>query len=143
ASVAEASGAVVVGGLRPVVNPDGLGAARDARIDDSSGRQACGPVRESYATRVLHPPLQPDGAAGDLAAAALDAGRIAGWAPALRGDGQRRSADSDRVATRAGAAVDRSFTSGTCVILGRRFARDLFASHRSRAGSHSLNMASS
>src|SRR5215472_3432748 len=105
---------MVVNRLRSVVNPDGLGATRDAGVDDAGGRQALEAVRQGYAARVLHQPLQSNGAAGNLAAATLDAGRIAGWDSASCSVWPRRPADSDRVATRAGVGVDQSATPGTC-----------------------------
>ena len=110
------SGAVVVGVLRSAVNSDGLGDSRDARVDDTGGRQARDAVRQGCAARVLRPSLQHNGTTRDLVfAAAPDAQRTAGRRPASSCDGPRRPAYSDRVATRAGAAVDRSSTAGTCM----------------------------
>src|SRR5215469_2151021 len=131
-SVAQASAAMVVDGLPSAVNSDGLGAARDARVNDAGGRQARGAIGEGRAARVLHPPLQYYGAAGDLAAAALDARGIAGRGPTGSSDGPRRPADSGRVATRAGASVDRSFTAGPCMTFDgdSRVAPDLFVARQ-------------
>src|SRR5262249_36116410 len=113
--VEAANCAVVVGGFRFAADAHGLGTAGHTRVDEGAGGHALGSVAQDHAAGLLPPPLQHPRTPGDPAAAALDSRRPARGRPTDCSVWPRSPADSDRVADRAGAAVDQSVTASTCV----------------------------